>query len=101
MGFLNHYIKLHPDGTSAVGERTEQGWIVAERIGVERGKRSQREATKNNSCKKKRDRPVANITESGDQGQGGGSRYGKAIDKHDWTGKKGKSEEGGIVWGEY
>ena len=38
-----------------------------------------------NCSKKKKARPVTDITGRVEQSHGGGSRYGKAVDKHDRT----------------
>ena len=48
---------------------------------------------KDDGSKIKRSGSVTDMTERGEQGQGGGSMYGKVIDKCDWTGEKGKREE--------
>ena len=60
---------------------------MTERIGVGRGNKVEREAKTDNGSMKKRGRPAVDMRGRVDQGQGGSIRYGKLIDKHDWTGK--------------
>ena len=57
-----------------------------------RGDKRERDAEK--VGRKKRSGPASDRMRKGDQGQGDGRRYGKAVDKHYWTGSKDKMEDG-------
>ena len=60
------------DGMGKKGERTKKGQLEQEQEGWTSGIHNRKRWTRS----------------------GGNVRYDKAIDKHDWTGRKGKREEG-------